>query len=458
MSMNLAKRTGVSIMAAAMIAACSAGSGRISSQGDSLPFRAEFNAESFATIRSAPPAPFTPTGSGEPQPPTAEEIAASHQFQRVTNFQNSVMEDVSVLQDRLCRAEAGNFVSICYDNEGDPSVVFQFLRDGPGTLRKHTQHPRFFGKTVRWSMEQLMADADWMWATFKADRVIQSTGIGASQVDAYISVSEADLSALVDRKGVTIPESVVLHFNVGPVVPISNPPCPATQDDSVPQSAAPHIRIFPRSDRVQGPVNLIESRAKVTLEDGCFRAADRDNSLVLFPLGAKLFVDADNYLAFGSDGASGYARVGETVTFTGSVEEVTTPELIAPIHAACGKGKVIGVNGFASAAARDAQDAVSSRANTVRSLRSSYGLNADQAERAVVWLERRQAAQSIQRDENGIAMPPVPVSAYMNSPPRPVMDASECPPGSSPKQFICRTPEGWMRPLPDWLVEFLEQD
>ncbi|WP_149036388.1 hypothetical protein [Aurantiacibacter atlanticus] len=445
-------------MAAAMLAGCSASSGGVSSQGDSPPFHAGFSAAGYATIRSAPPAPFTPAEPVEPQPPTAEEIAAGKQFQRVADFQNSVMDEVSALQDRLRRAERGNFVSVYYENEGDPSVVFQFLRAGPATLRKYTQHPRFFGKTVRWSMEQMMADADWMWATFGDDRVMQSSGIGASQVDAYISVSEADFRALVKRKGVTIPESVTLHFNTAPVVPINNPPRPAIEDDAVPSIAAPHIRIFPRADRPQGSVNLIESRVLITLEDGCFRAPDRDNALVLFPLGAQLFVDSDNYLAFASDGWPGYARVGEAVTFTGSVNEVSTPELVGPIHAACGSSTVIAVGGTASAAASSAQDAVSSRASTVRSLRSSYGIDADQAERAVVWLERRQAAQPVQRDENGIALPPLPVGAYLNSPPRPVMDAAECPPGSSPQQFICRTPEGWMRPLPDWLKEFLEQD
>ena len=74
--------------------------------------------------------------------------------------------NVQAVVDRLRLQERGNFVSIYYDNEGEPSVVFQFLRDGPKTLRKYTSYPRFSVKTVRWSTRQLLADQDFMMNTF----------------------------------------------------------------------------------------------------------------------------------------------------------------------------------------------------------------------------------------------------------------------------------------------------
>ena len=58
----------------------------------------------------------------------------------------------------------------------------------------------------------------------------------------------------------------------------------------------------------------------------------------------------------------------------------------------------------------------------------------------------------------GILEPPITGAMVADSPPPPVMDPSECPPGSSISAGLCRTPEGYLRPLPDWLVEFLEQD
>ena len=283
------------------------------------------------------------------------------------------------------------------------------------------------------------------------------TGVGTQVATVEISVSEEEFRALVKRKGVIIPEPVELVFRATPMVPLVNPPRPAAQDQAVPDEVAPYLRIFPQHDRPAGALHAINSRVPVVLKDGCFRAADRDDALVLFPFGAKLFVDSANYLAFGSGERPGYARVGEAVEFMGSVNEVTTPELVDPIHAACGPGKVIKVEGMESAAAGDAQRKVTDRANAIRSLGDRYGLDARQAGRALDWLDARGEANR-QTSPEGIALPPITGTMMVEMPPRPVMDPSECPPGSSLNAGLCRTPEGHLRPLPDWLVEFLEQD
>lgn len=445
-------------LAAIAIAGCTAADDPAPANASGQPFRAEFGVDGYATILDAPPAEFTPVRPSDPPPRTAEQLEADKQFQRVGDFQNSVMDEVAALSRRLEREEPGNYVSVYYDNEGDPSAVFQFLRDGPKTLRKYTRHPRFFGKTVRWSMEQMQTDAQWMWETFREDRVLQSTGIAANHVTAEVLVSEEEFRALVARKGVTIPESVELKFRAAPVVPLVNPPRPAARDDAVPGAVARHIRIFPRHDRPAGPVNAIGSRAKIVLEDGCFRATDHDDALVLFPFGARLFVDEQNYLAFGSEEAPGYARVGETVVFMGSIYEVTEPVLVDPVHAACGPGKVIKVEGLESAAARDRQHVSDNEVNALRRLRESYGLDDAQARRAYAWLEQRQAGRRRQIGPDGVRMPPIGASMVIMSPPPPVMDPASCPPGSSLSLGLCRTPEGYLRPLPEWFAQFLEQD
>lgn len=451
-------RLALSGLVALAVAGCTAAIDPAPPAASGQPFRAQFGSGGYATILNAPPADFTPVKPGEPPPRTAEQVAADAQFQRVGDFQNSVMDDVAELSRRLEREERGNYVSVYYDNEGDPSVVFQFLRDGPETLRKYTRHPRFFGKTVPWSMEQMQADAQWMWEIFRQDRVLQSTGIAANHVTAEVLVSEEEFRSLVARKGVTIPASVKLQFRAAPVVPLVNPPRPAASDVAVPAAVARHIRIFPRHDRPSGPLNAINSRARIVLKNGCFRAADHGDALVLFPFGARLVVDTQNYLAFGSGEVSGYARVGEAVEFMGSVHEVTEPALVDPIHAACGPGTVIKVEGLESAAARGAQQASDNEANALRRLRESYGLDEAQARRAYAWLEKRQADRRQTRPDGVTMPPPVGASMVVTSPPPPVMDAATCPPGSKLSFGLCRTPEGHLRPLPEWLVEFLEQD
>ena len=442
---------------AASLAGCASQDAASPPLSDGLPFHAEIGTSGFATILSAPPASFDPVEPPVPAPRTAEQDAADADFMRVADYQNSVMDEVQALAERLRREERGNFQTLHYDNEGELGVVFEFLRDGPATLRKYSKNPTFRGETVRWSQEELRAAADFMWETFREDRVIQSTGVGTQVATVEISVSEEEFRALVKRKGVIIPEPVELVFRAAPVVPLVNPPRPAAQDQAVPDEVAPYLRIFPQHDRPAGALHAINSRVTVVLKDGCFRAADRNDALVLFPFGAKLFVDSNNYLAFGSGERPGYARVGEAVEFMGSVNEVTTPELVDPIHAACGPGKVIKVEGMESAAAGDAQRKVTDRANAIRSLGDRYGLDARQAGRALDWLDARGEANR-QTSPEGIALPPITGTMMVEMPPRPVMDPSECPPGSSLNAGLCRTPEGHLRPLPDWLVEFLEQD
>ena len=422
------------------------------------PFRGEFGERGYATILDAPPADYVPVRAAEPPPPTARQIADGQRLHRIGMFQNSVMDEVTRLSVRLRRAEPNNFVSHYFDNEGDPSVVFQFLRDGPGTLRKYTRHPRFIGKTVRWSMAQLNADAKWMWDMFCKDRVIQSTGIGANTVTSRISVAESEFRELVRRKGVTIPESVVLEFNSAPMVPLINPPLAAARDDAVPPSVAPHIRVFPRHDRPAGAVHSINGVAKIILKDGCFRASDQGDVMVLFPFGAQLFVDGEGYLAFGREPTPGYARVGETVIFMGSIKAVTEPALVDPVHAACGPGKVIKIEGLASASARHRQQTLNDEIEAVRRLRAEFGLSQEKAQRAFDWLKRRQA-NAPQLGPDGKPMPTVTASLIINAPPGPpVSDPASCPAGSKVTFGLCRTPEGGLRPLPAWLAEFLEQN
>ena len=393
-----------------------------------LPTGATIGPSGFATINDAPPAPFAPAEPGKPQPMTPDQAAAHAQFQRAAAFQNRVGDQARALAKRLRTAEKGNFVSIYWDNEGDPSVVFQFLREGAATLRKYTKHPRFIGKTVRFSQAQLLADLDFMTKTFLPERVLEGAGIGRNSVDVFVNVPEQEFRALVAKKGVKIPESVELEFRTDRSASEINRPLAA--------SIAPLVRAFPRSDRPLGAVNAINSRAKVVLRDGCFRAADQGDALVIFPLGTQLFVDRQGYLAYGSAEAPGYARVGEELVFPGSIAEVTAPELIEPIREACGAGKVIAVNATHSSAAERAQSSVEANAQAFRLLKESYGLTEAET--------RKTLAECIRR-MGGACHP---------TPPPPATQAS-CPRGTRVSFGLCRTPEGFVRPLPKWIAELL---
>jgi hypothetical protein len=441
------------VLSGLFIAACGA--------KHSPPLSAASRPSAYATILDAPPAPFAPVEPKDPEPPTAAQIAEQAQFTRVGKFQARVTDQVQALDGRLRAAEKANYVSVYYENEGEPSVVFQFLRDGPGTLRRYSRHPRFIGKTVPYSMAQLQAAADFMWKTFEKDRVVQSTGMGRNQVDVQISVPEREFRALVARKKVRIPPSVRLEFGAAPVVPLAGPASTAADALNAPlqPEIARKVRIFPRDDRPVGTYNAIESRTKVVLRDGCFRLASHGDALALFPLGARLFVDSEGYLAFGDKPHPGYARVGETIVFPGSLGEVTVPALVDPVHAACGPGKVMKITAMESAAARQAQQRVTDNYNAVHVLGQSYGLSKEQARRALAFLDKQQAAIAPQRMADGTVVPPPPASILVVAPPNPpVSSQSGCPPGSTLSFGLCRTPEGYLRPIPQWLAAFLAQD
>jgi hypothetical protein len=381
------------LAAASLLASCAGAPSQASQPVESAaanaaPKGAVLGPEGWATIADAPPAPFTPSEPGAPPPLTPEQIAGHEQFRRSGEFQNKVMAEVQALADRLRRAERGNFVDLYFENEGEPHVVFRFLRNPQATLARYTKNPSFRAARAGFSQAQVRAAGEFMLATFRDDRVIQSVGMGnkAGMAEVEISVTEAEFRALVARKGVTIPEAVKLSFRATQPASALNRPLPA--------DIAGLVRIFPRDDRPFGALHAINSRAKVILDAGCFRVAGgpHDRALVLFPLGAQLFVDREGYLAYGAGESPGYARVGEELVFPGSIAEVTAPELVKPIHAACGAGKVVEITAMRSAAAEGRQAAVSQNAQAYRFFQENYGLPEPVARRAVERCKARSSA------------------------------------------------------------------
>ncbi len=200
----------LAILAAAVLAAtaCGRSDAQAAALASFVPRGASIGAGGYATIRDAPPAPFAPAPPGAPKPLTPDQLAGHAQFQRAGEFQNKVGGEVIALAKKLRVAEKGNFIDLYYENEGEPHVVFRFLRDGKRTLAKYTKHPRFFVTEVRYSMAELAQALDFMMTTFRDDRVIAGGGYGSksNRADIEINVPEAEFRALVAKKGVKIPD------------------------------------------------------------------------------------------------------------------------------------------------------------------------------------------------------------------------------------------------------------
>lgn len=407
----------------------------VSMPAQPAPRGAAIGPDGYATIADVPPAPFTTTEPGAPPPLTPEQLAGHRQFARAGRFQNEVRGEVEAVVAKLRTREKGNFVDLYFENEGEPHVVFRFLRDPEKTLAKYTKHPRFVTATARYSRGELDRAMDFMLKTFREDRLILGGGTGSknNRAEVEVAVTEAEFRALVARKGVTIPEAVELHFAAEQPASAINRP--------LPPEIARLLRIFPRDDRPVGALPSIDSRAKVVLRDGCFRVegGTDDGALVLFPLGARLFIDRQGYLSFGAAESPGYARVGETVVTPGTIPEVDAPALVAPIRKACGAGKVVKIHGMRSDAAEQAQQAVSANAQALRQFRGSYGLSEAMAKKVLDRCKARAGSQV----------------CLISPPPPPPPGGPDCPAGTKASFGMCRTPEGYVRPIPKWIQDLM---
>ena len=112
----------LSAMAVATVAGCSLNNGVTVAPGEQIPFLSEFGGDGSATIRDVPPTPFVPITSGTPEPLSAEQIAAGARMELLGNFQNSVMDEVTALTERLQRDRASGAL-IFFGRIADPTPV-----------------------------------------------------------------------------------------------------------------------------------------------------------------------------------------------------------------------------------------------------------------------------------------------------------------------------------------------
>lgn len=392
-----------------------------------IPTGAKVEPSGFLTVRSAPAAAFTPVPPRDPAVKTPEQIEGDRQFSRVGAFQVQVRDEVRRLEERLRANEAGNFVSLRFDNEGEPSVVFSFLREAEATLRRYTADPRFRAVNVRWTEAQLQSAQERMFAFLSSERIAAMSGRGGLDfVEVKVELTREEYEAAAARRGFTAPEQVVLSFAERNPAELNRP---------LPPAIARHVRYFARDLAPLGPVPSVQRSATVVLEDGCFRLADDSRALVVFPLGEQLFIDGEGYLAVGEN-KPGYARIGEAAVFGGVHRDVDHPRITEPLHKACGPGKVVAVNHLKSAAADRAQDIANDHAWLLRSLPESYGLTPAAARAFVRDCAAKWGGRCIM------------------SPPRPAVQP--CPEGTSLKHGMCRTAAGHIRPLPRELEPYVK--
>jgi hypothetical protein len=247
----------------------------------------------------------------------------------------------------------------------------------------------------------------------------------------------------------------ILEVPPTPAQPQRRPPEPPVGSSSpgpaIPSGVAPGIRLFVRLRPRPSPSESLpqilvappQQISRVILRDGCFRLAEPGEPLVVFTLATRLVIDREGYLAFTASPDNGPlpARVGEQVWWEGERRELQDPQDLALIHARCGAGAVQVLGLVQSVAVGQA----TADFQATKRIADMYGLPWKEAFAAA-----RKCRERMSRAPNGMQVVTVQNACGLTPPP-PVADGKACPPGTSLSSGMCRTPEGYVRPIPDWL-------
>lgn len=180
--------------------------------------------------------------------------------------------------------------------------------------------------------------------------------------------------------------------------------------------------------------------SRLIVDHGCLRLDTPERPLVRFNAPPLLQRDPQGYLVLGGhghDGRANFSRIGEEVLwFNGPFKydpnlgdrplPITDPKVVAPIHEACGPGRVVSVPATVQSVALYRSNQMDM---AVKQFREMYGVDEATARRKMDHC----------RTAGGCGAIP--------SPP-PVMDAKMCPAGTSLESGLCRDADGYVRPIP----------
>lgn len=183
--------------------------------------------------------------------------------------------------------------------------------------------------------------------------------------------------------------------------------------------------------------------ARIILRDGCLRVAAPGEPHLILPAGTRLYVDEQGFLSLGIvSNSRANPRVGELAWWEGFPQPPVSPAVAARIRAQCGPGRVRFLTLAQSVSATQAL----SDAAAAKTFADRYGAPWRDALRSI---QRCRAQMTKNLPSSPSGEPPLLIENMCGStPPSPVADPRSCPPGTSFSGGLCRTPEGYVRPVP----------
>jgi hypothetical protein len=197
----------------------------------------------------------------------------------------------------------------------------------------------------------------------------------------------------------------------------------------------------PRDDRlITTTAEYKYTQLRLVLVEGCFRANGPNGPLVVFPPGARLFID-EGYLSVGVPGPPGAkARVGEELFWEAYAAQISEPKSLDLVQSPCGPGRVLQVVPSSASAFAAWQNA----AEAMDFQRASKGVSWSEALRAVRTCDRQMKASI--RHDNARA-PEILVSNMCGSSLVNPPDPGNCPPNTRFERGNCLDDKGLPSPV-----------
>lgn len=218
------------------------------------------------------------------------------------------------------------FAGWVFKNDNEPHAVVLFTGDAAAHLARYTKDPRYWPKSVGLTHAQLLALQDGFGKLLRQLEIHYTFSSGDEEANTVtFSVSEMDKYRQAVAAGRLKPHPhVVIVPDKGPIA-------------RTVQSAGP-VKHFPQ---FKFPGRLMSAALSGTLEvrNGCLVIGD---SLILWPSGARLSVDADGVPVVGG-GAGSALRVGDQVRMGGGTAwtNFRGEGLLQPLPAACTGGALV---------------------------------------------------------------------------------------------------------------------
>jgi hypothetical protein len=378
---------------------------------------------SYPTIETAPPADY---GVAPPAPDDRPRSQAGwyartygvseQEAQRRMRLQHEVGARIRPIEQRLEAEQADNFADVWIEHVPEWRVVFAFARDPEETLRRYTGDPLFVARKVEYSLAELRRGADDAFAQLLRLGIPAEGGVHSmeNRVRIGVGIEQSEVDRLIAAGRLRVPPSVRI---VG--ADALDPPEPVTE------AARRFVRIMPLARHRTGAETSELNVGTIVLRDGCFRLdrAGDDDPFALFGAETGVSLDAAGALTLyqrgaGGEGGGDPARVGERMVLGGGAgREITDPGELAPIHAACGPGKVVSVGNPRSYSAFRRRYS----AWRVDELARRLGIGRDEAWRRLTtcWRIEDEAWEQVRRGAPRVESGPPPCEAPPPPPPPP---------------------------------------